>query len=446
MEKLMNLLHIISLLFIAISSILLSFVDLFVLKVGLVCFVLILLLILFIKTRGILRISYTTFFILSILLTYYNKIPLDEMIDAMLSHTIFITLFVCTPLIKIPIESGNYLEKLIPKMTKVPAERLSPLLIVSNFILCSFLNVGGIRVMGEFFADTMKKTPVAFSAILSRPFSAAAFWTPYFSAFSIAIAYSSSRPGYVLGLGLLFTVVVLTIWIIRLSNKKKETESHSIFSKEDITTITRIIFYFTLLILSVIVVSHFTTYSVILIISVLSIVFSFLWSFLFRRIGQYVRALKRYVSKDLLNIREEAFLFISIGFFANTLLNLHWEIHLPTLSGSSVLFVFLFIILFNITVVAIALTGIHHLVTITILSATLNWQEIGMQPVIFALTILLSWWLSSMISPFSPPNLITARIVNRTPFQVGVITNGFFAVYVLLGAATYLTILNFILS
>ncbi|WP_378938530.1 hypothetical protein [Metabacillus herbersteinensis] len=331
-------------------------------------------------------------------------------------------------------------------MREIPYERLSPMLIISNFILCSFINVGGIRVIGEFFADSMKRSPVTFGAILSRSFSSAAFWSPYFSAFSIAIAYSSSSPALILGIGLFFTIIVLLFWIASFLINKPNEENLVTFSKNDILTIGIIIFYFCLLVISVVLLSHFTNYDVILIISLVSIVFSFLWCVVFGKFMSYLRALKKFVTKDLLNIREEAFLFISIGFFASTLMNISWEIHLPTLPGNSPFFVFLFIILFNLVVVAIAITGVHHLVTITIITATVDWENIGVVPVIYAMTILLAWWLSSMISPFSPPNMITARIVNRTPFYVGIYTNGLFGIYVLIGAAIYLTIINSILS
>lgn len=444
--NLLNLTHIISILLTAAFSIILSFADVWILRVLLAVSVCILLVVLVIKTSGFLRISYSAFFVLSLLISYWNGLSFENILEAFISNTIFIALFVCTPLIKIPIELGGYIDKLVPRMRDISHARLSPMLIASNFILCSFINLGGVRVIGEVFADSMKKSPVTFGAILSRSFSSAAFWTPYFSAFSIAIAYSSGNPAAILVIGLVFSVIVLTLWSASFFMKNPKAEDVSSFSKAEMQTVVIIIFYFSLLVLSVVMLTHFTDFNVILIISLVSIFFSLLWSAATGKFISYLKSLKKFVSKDLVNIREEAFLFISIGFFANTLLQINLDLQLPNLPGNSPFFVFLFIILFNLAVVGIALTGIHHLVTITIIAATVEWQNIGIEPVIFGMTILLAWWLSSMISPFSPVNMIVARITRRTSFQVGVYSNGLFGIYVLLGGALYLTIINSFLN
>lgn len=444
--NLLNLTHIIFILLTALCSIMLSFIDSWNLRILLALSGCALLIVLVIKTSGFLRISYSLFFILSLLISYRYDLAFEDILDAFISNTIFIALFVCTPLIKIPIEAGGYINKLVPRLKDISHGRLSPMLIASNFILCSFINLGGVRVMGEVFSDSMRKAPVTFGAILSRSFSSAAFWTPYFSAFSIAIAYSRGNPASILVIGLIFSILTLTLWSVSFLMKNPKAEDVAPLTKSEMQIISTIIFYFSLLVFSVVLLTHITDLNVILIISLISIIFSFLWCVSTGNFIFYLKSLKNFVSKDLLNIREEAFLFIAIGFFANTLLQLDLEFRLPGLSGDSPFFIFLFILLFNVAVVGIALIGIHHLVTITIISATVEWQNIGMEPVIFGMTILLAWWLSSMISPFAPANMIVARITRRTSFQVGVHSNGLFGIYVLIGGALYLTAINSVLS
>lgn len=438
--------HIVSILFVAVGSIGLSFFDIHSLRLFLAISVGILMVVLIMKTGGLIRISYLSFFILGLLLNFFYKIDYSNIINAFLSNTLFIALFVFTPLIKVPIELGMYVERLIAKFAKTPYESLSPILIVSNFILGSFMHLGGIRVLGDVFSDYMKKSSIFFGKILTRSFCMAAVWTPYFAGFSVAVAYSGGVPVFIIGFGLLFSILVLAIWIVYMLRKKVKREKILSLSKEDRRAIGTLILYFSLLVLSVVLLSHFTNMNVILIISLVSIIYSFLWCCIAGKFKLYIKALKGFVGNDMLSIREEAFMFITIGFFAQTLLNIGWEVNLPSLFGDSPIFVFLFIILFNIIVVFLALTGVHHLVTITILTTAVTWEDVGVTPTVYALTILLSWCLSNMTSPFSAPNIITARITDQKPARIGLYNNGLFGFYILIGGAFYLTLLNTLIN
>lgn len=444
--KIVRHIHIYAMLFVVVFGIILSFVDVYALKILLSLGVLLLLIVLIAQTSGVLRISFTSFFVLSLILNMIYSVSFENMLDSLNSHTIFIALFVCTPLIGIPIHLGGYMDRIMPLMRDMPRKFLPPVIIMLNFVFTSFLNLGGPRVVDQFFYDTMKQSPVVYGKLLSRSFSFGALWTPYFAAFSVAVTYSGSNPSLVILFGLFFCLFALGCWSLTYLVRGEEDGSRSTVVKSEKRTILEVAFFLCLIVASVVFVSHFTELDVILIISLLSVIFSLLWSAVLGKTKDYFQSVKTFVREGVPSIREEAFLFISIGFFASTLLELGWKIQLPHMGGGSLFFIFLFIIVFNVVVAGIALTGVHHLVTITIIATAIDWERMGMVPVAFAMTILLSWCLSSMLSPFSPPNLLISRITNRTTFQIGMVSNRLFGMLVLLGGAIYLTMLNWLLG
>lgn len=183
-----------------------------------------------------------------------------------------------------------------------------------------------------------------------------------------------------------------------------------------------------------------------MIVSLMSTLISIGWCWYLGKTKEFFHTLREYGHKELLLVREEAFLFISIGFLAHTLLYMGWTLELPQTGGLSPLYIFLFILIFSLVVIGFALLGVHHLVSITLINSSLNVQGMGIDPVVYALTILMTWSMCSMMSPFSPANLLTSRITGKTTWQIGVIGNGRFGLATILFGAVYLTVVNILIG
>jgi hypothetical protein len=383
---------------------------------------------------------YSLFFLIALILTFQYTIPIQEVVGNLAAHSIFIALFVCTPILKIPIRLGGYLEKIHTIIHTTPQKMLHPIIAIQNFSLCSFLNFGAIQVVDEIFRDEMKEQKTPYAQLLSRSFSLGALWTPYFGAFSVAVAYSHGNPAMIISLGFLLCLLTLCFWLLPkfFSYKGRKTT----LVKNESGELVPLLLFFTFLIFSVIAVSFLTDLSVVVLISIVSVLYSVIWCIILRKTKAFFSSLKRFIREEVPLVRHEAFLFISIGFFANTMIDLGWRFHLPEIGTLSSYHLFLFVLLFNLIVVMIALTGVHHLVTITLITSMVNWENLGIHSVVYALTILLSWALSAMLSPFAPSNLLISRITRLPPLQVSIMPNWIFAVVVLLGSAIYLTMVN----
>ena len=447
MQVILMVTHIVSLLCIALFSLLASFGGGYAFEVGLCISSLLLILVLLVKTKGFVRASYTFFFLLSLGLSIYNKMPIEQIVKAIISNAEFILLFVCVPLLKVPIMQGNYMEQLLPLVRNLSPKRLHPILVFTNFGFSSFLNFGGYRIVHEFFQDVMKDRPLLYGKILSRSFSIGAFWTPYYGAFSIAVAYSHADPAWVIGIGMLICLTILLVWSGILYRKAAtEGVEPSPTKCPEFGRLYHLPVFFGLLIGSVILLSQWVDLGVIVIVSMMSTVVSVIWCLFLGKFREFLQSLRSYGTNELLLVREEAFLFISIGFLAKTLLYLGWKIALPELQIGQSWMLFFFILLFGLIVIGLAQLGIHHLVTITLFNTSLHWESMGVEPVVYALIILMCWAISPMLSPFSPANLLTARITGKTTLEIGVKGNGGFGLACLVFGAIFLTVVQQVLG
>ncbi|MBP1934254.1 hypothetical protein [Ammoniphilus resinae] len=442
MQVILTVTHIASLICIALFSLLASFIGGYVFEVGLCVSSLFLILVLLVKTKGFVRASYTFFFFLSLGLSFYYEIPLEQMVKAIISNAEFILLFVCVPLIKIPIVQGNYMEQLLPLVRNLSMKRLHPILVFTNFGFSSFLNFGGYRIVHEFFQDVMKDRPLLYGKILSRSFSLGAFWTPYYGAFSIAVAYSHAKPASIIGFGLLICLLILFVWSAWLYKKAADEGMEPPAECPEIGRLYHLPVFFGLLIGSVILLNQWVDLGVIVIVSMMSVAVSVIWCLYLGKFKEFLKSLRGYGTNEMLFVREEAFLFISIGFLAKTLLYLDWKIELPELHIGQSWLLFFFILLFGFIVIGLAQLGIHHLVTITLFNTSLHMQSMGIEPVVYALIILMCWAISPMLSPFSPANLLTARITGKTTMEIGVKGNGRFGLACLVFGAIFLTVVQ----
>ncbi|MCQ6268103.1 hypothetical protein M1K46_21015 [Fictibacillus sp. WQ 8-8] len=440
-------LHSCFLLIIAVLSIVLSLFDLYFIKIMLGVSILFMFVILMFCTNGLPRIVYSFFFILSIFLTWIYHIPYSDAVDHLNSNTIFIALFVCIPLLKIPIDQGKYLEEIRNLLTLKNKRSFIYALSAVNFFLSSFLNLGSIRLVDQFKDSRMNENPNKYAAYLNRSFNLAVCWTPYFAAFSVAVSYSKGNPGSVILLGLTLCCIIFLATIMPGLTKLKQQQDLPAYNRTPFNhKIIQLLSFYGLLIGSLLLIEYITPINTIAIICLLSIFYSTSWSLMQGTVKEFLRGLRHFVQRDLPTIRVEALLFISVGFFSHTLIWLNWKVQLPAWSSVSLGYIWLFIFLFIFFVVFIAFFGIHHLVTITLFTASVHWQQLGIQPVIYAMVILISWSLASMISPFSAVNMIISRLVNVKPVRIGLFMNAGYAFGFMLFSTTFLTIINYFIS
>lgn len=84
-----------------------------------------------------------------------------------------------------------------------------------------------------------------------------------------------------------------------------------------------------------------------------------------------------------------------------------------------------FLILFTIVVSSVlAMIGIHQIVTVISIASSVTDADLGVENLVFALTLMSAWAVSSIVSPVSPLSIIVTSLLRWTHYEVALKWNG----------------------
>ncbi|ACB85755.1 hypothetical protein [Natranaerobius thermophilus] len=165
---------------------------------------------------------------------------------------------------------------------------------------------------------------------------------------------------------------------------------------------------------------------------VVAIIFAGGWSLALNQGRAFYIKSKELFYDSLPNYGQQVVLFLGAGFFAGAigesdqLMANFLEIIISGTGTVGILY------LIPVLIILLAITGIHPLITITVLGEGLGALGNAVPVSYLGFAFVLGGALALLISPFSAATLITAELVHRTPFKVGVVWNGLFGIYVLI--------------
>lgn len=168
-----------------------------------------------------------------------------------------------------------------------------------------------------------------------------------------------------------------------------------------------------------------THWSMIVIVCLVSIILPFLFGIVSRSLKRMIPSLVDFRDRTVPMMNNEIMLFMSAGMLAfamkGTPVANQLSVFLTAVANQSFL-------LFALAIIAIVLLvtyiGIHQIAAVGTLAMQLNAAELGMSNLGLAMLLLLTWSLSTALSPFSGLNLMVSRFTNRSGVQVGLRANG----------------------
>ena len=66
----------------------------------------------------------------------------------------------------------------------------------------------------------------------------------------------------------------------------------------------------------------------------------------------------------------------------------------------------------------LSLIGIHQIITVSTIIATVSYQALGIDVIVMAMMLLSAWAVSVTVSPISPVITIVTSIIRENPFKV----------------------------
>jgi len=262
-------------------------------------------------------------------------------------------------------------------------------------------------------------------------FTTAVLWSPYFASVSLVLHYLDvSFDNYILyGFGL--SILSLAVGNICFAFwEKRHTISEEMapivpIEKAHRRQLIELVLFVITLMGSCLLIQISTDWSMIVIVCLVSIIIPVLFGVITKDWKRLVPPLTDFCSRTVPMLNNEIMLFMSAGMLAfamkGTAAANSVSDFLVVLANQSFI---LFALAVMLIVLGITYIGVHQIAAVGALAMQLNAAELGMSNIGLALLLLLTWSISTALSPFSGLNLMVSRFANISGVQTGLRANG----------------------
>ncbi|SMB81756.1 hypothetical protein SAMN00017405_2171 [Desulfonispora thiosulfatigenes DSM 11270] len=376
------------------------------------------------------KISLVLFFFGIMFLIKTNS-SIGEWITAISSNSGLVVLFIVLPFLSFPLYFEDY-EKSLRQFSLKHINNVIQFGNLSGFLtyfLSALLNVGSFPIVYNLFDKTVDFTDKDRTLWLSmmRGNTAAIFWSPNFVAVAVILHYLELPWLTILPMGFLLSLITMfSNWVtmyVRAKLNEEQYERKEIpydLTPEDNKKLFKLTRTFLILILLIGFFNIFTTLKLLVIVPIVALIYPLLLAILQKSFSSYIKQLKNYYTKSLLNIKNEIIIFAAAGFFGKSLeISGVGEIIPSLIKLDSIHQPFLVILAIIILMGALSIIGIHPIVTSTALATTIGAETLGISVYAYAFTLLASYGLSVLISPFSGMNLVMSGLTKHSSWELG---------------------------
>ncbi|TDG00115.1 hypothetical protein [Paenibacillus piri] len=353
-----------------------------------------------------------------------------------------LTLVILVPLLSLPLKLGGYFEAidtLLRRLKHQPRKLFAGITAVL-FILGPILNLGSIRVVDEI----LKKhslPPMMLAKSYLVGFSTTMLWSPYYASVALVLYYLhipiTEYMAYGIGLALLFVVmgnILFAFWAGRHLRHNDHPETAAAAEMEEDAAQDSGMYRKKLARLGLIVIGlmgitfllEFATHwSMLVLVSLLALAFPLLWAVSTRGWSRLAPMLVSFRDHSVPFMNNEIVLFTSAGLLGIALQGTAFGNGLKTvLNGLAHQSFFLFALSVVAFIVVVTFIGVHPMATVTTLVTQMNAHDLGTTNIVLAMLLMLSWSISSTVSPVNPLNLLASRLSGTSGLEAGLRANG----------------------
>ena len=385
-------------------------------------------------------ISYLAFAI-SIVLLFAYQAPWSVWSQAFDENLYMVVMFSMVPLLKIPIRHGGYFEALrsvFQRFVHTRSRFYVFVALVSAFI-GAIVNLAIVPLVFEVSrASHFSSDKRLLSAAMTRGFTSSTIWAPTMASIALIIQLTGAKwilffP-FGIGSGILAGIVGYAITMYEgrkepqqaLETSEREARPAGPSGYRKFAELCGFAFF---LIVLIAVVSFATGIHTITIVSLAALIFPVFWMGVLGRLGVLRREFRNgYFGESLPNLRSEVTLFAAAGFFATTINYTKLGEYIPRalsgVVGSNVLLLTVAVIALA---MALAVVGVHPIVTVAIIGGTVKAAAFGVSPTYMAMVLAISWAIGLSVSPSSATIIATAGLTGQSPVRVGTRWNGAYA-------------------
>ena len=397
----------------------------------------------------------TGLFVLGGIILYVNGATVQDWFKAVSNNAGLIALFITAPLMGMPFFYGEYekdLKNLMQSNMKSPLIFCVFIFVVTH-ILGIVIMIGAVPLVYGIFIGTARllKLEKPFMTAILRGYVATGFWSPIWA--STAAVNASLKLSWlsIVPYGIFYALVSLAISALfqYYEQTRNSEKNYHMMKDQDVnqkanvkwSSIITMLILFASLIFLIILFDLFTSWQLLIIIPVVSLLFPLASAIVTRKMPAYKRGLLQYYEKNLLKTNNEVILFAAAGFLGKSLEIAKVSAYVPRLIPDwFVQYPFISIIIICTFMIIVSLTGVHPVVTGSSLLGAIDPAMLNFSPLIFGLVIILGWSSAILISPFSATNLIASGLTGEACWNISLRNNGIYGVVVTIIIAFLITL------
>jgi len=369
---------------------------------------------------------------LGIIIEWRKGTGIEGISDGIFLILPLLCLLTLAPLLSIPLRLGGYFQSIAALLRNLmyQPKKLYAGITGTLFLLAPVLNLGSVRILNEFMEEIKLPSTMSAKSYLVG-FSTAVMWSPYFASVSLVLHYLNiSFKDYILyGIGLsILSLVIGNLLFASWEKRHPKTETltrEAPLERGHRKQISKLVLFVAMLMSVCLVIENFTNWSMIVIVCLMSILVPFLYGLVSKDWKRMAAPLADFRDRTVPMLNNEIMLFMSAGMLAFAMKGTSAANGVSTFLGhlADQSFV-LFALAVMVIVLSITYIGIHQIAAVGALAMQLNPAELGMSPIGLALLLLLTWSISTALSPFSGLNLMVSRFAGISGVQTGLRANG----------------------
>ncbi|MBD8006307.1 hypothetical protein [Bacillus norwichensis] len=292
-----------------------------------------------------------------------------------------------------------------------------------------FSLIGPITNLGSLYIvhAMMKKVKLPnelLGRVYVRGFTSVHTWSPYFASVFLVV-YSLNIPIHQYlpyGLILSFFQILIAYYLFRYI-EMRHIELGFIESDRYINYKKLYELFAVLLLLTgfIFVFEPFVTLNASVLISISVLVFAFLWTVYLKIPKEFLKEINEYRKNIFPHKANEVSFLLTAGFFGVVLSNTSISGYIRnvwvSLAHTSVLLLIFMTILI---ITLLSFVGVHQMVTISAIVATISYDELGIHAMVMAMMLLSAWAVGTTISPISPVTTAVSSLLQENIFKITV--------------------------
>ncbi len=379
--------------------------------------------------------------------------------NAFVDSLIYICLFVSAPLLSIPVRAGGYIDYIEQLVNRyIEKQTLSYTMIAGlSAILGVFMTVGALYIVSDLFEKKLHENKRLTAEMILQGSSIPLILSPYISGVAIVLNILGLSLFPFFYWGIVMALIGFGIIVFRLIIKRKKIEINMRMEPDAIKKYQstgsdnkpikhglglQLIFGFLSMFIGVVILENILELSFIIIVSLLTLIISVLWMLTLKETIQLKEEIVHYKDNLLPNIHNHMFLIIMAVYLSKMMQLTNTPAYLSELlsmlTDISLIFTVLFIIL---SILIPSMFGVHSLIPVIIMATSVSPDALGINPILFAITITVGYSLSSQLSPLSVLSLVTGNLLSVRPYQL-MYWNWKFVMLFLISATLFISVMN----